>query len=114
MQILIAFVVMGLIGLVAVVLAAGAALIKFMPLLVVVLVVIGAVRFWERRGDNPVAPPPAPPRPPAISRPAPPAPLIPPRPTGWVMVPVWMDPSGRPHRHPVIDAEVISEDQHHG
>lgn len=114
MQILIAFVVMGLIGLVAVVLAAAAALIKFAPLLVGVLVVIGAVRWWERRGHSPVAPPPAPAHPQTLPRPAPPAPPMPPRPTGWVMVPVWMDPSGRPHRHPVIDAEVISEDQHHG
>ena len=88
MQILIAFVVMGLIGVMAVVLVAAAALIKFLPLLIVVLMVVGAVRWWERRRTRPL--PATPPRPPAISRPTPLPQLMLPRPDGWVVVPVWL------------------------
>jgi uncharacterized iron-regulated membrane protein len=112
MQILIAFVVMGLIGVAAVVLVAAAALIRLWSLLVVVLVVVGAVRWWGRRGHTRT--PPSPPRPHATPRPAPsPWPTMP-RTGGWVLVPVWMDPSGRPQRRPDIDAEVISVEQHDG
>ena len=56
MQILIAFVVMGLIGVFAVVLAASAALVQCLPLVIVVLAVVGAVRWWERR-SHPRNPP---------------------------------------------------------
>jgi hypothetical protein len=115
MQILIAFVVMGLIGAVAVVLAATAALIRVAPLLIAVVVMVGAVRCWERRRlarRGPRAP--APPRPPAVPAPAPPAARFLSRPSGWVLVPVWIDPAGRAHRRPVIDAEVISVEEHHG
>src|ERR1700677_3033989 len=101
MQILIAFVVMGLIGAVAVVLAATAALIRVAPLLIAVVVMVGAVRCWERR--RLAVPAPAPPAAPFLSRPS-----------GWVFVPVWIDPAGRAHRRPVIDAEVISVEEHHG
>jgi len=113
MQILIAVVVMGLIGAVAVVLTATAALVRVAPLLITVVVVVGAVRWWERRPPRPGPRAPAPPRPPAVSAPvAQPASSW--RPGGWVLVPVWVDSRGRAHRHPVIDAEVISTEGHHG
>ena len=115
MQILIAFVVMGLIGVFAVVLAASAALIQCLPLVIVVLAVVGAVRWWERRSHprNPPLPS-TPPRVPAVSRPEPPPRPALPRPDGWVVVPVWLDRSGGVRRRPVIDAEVISVDEDHG
>lgn len=114
MQVLIALVMMGLIGVVAVVLVAAAALVRLLPLLIVVLVVVGAVRWFERPGRRRPAPcPPAPPRPIAAPRPVPPPWPPMPRPDGWVMVPVWI-PHGRAQHHPVIDAEVISVDEHHG
>ena len=67
MQVLIGFVMMGLIGVLAVLLTAAAALIQFLPLLAVVLAVLGAPRWWERRGHHRRA------RFPASRRPAPPA-----------------------------------------
>lgn len=114
MRILIAVLCMAMIGTVAVVLAAVQALITLAPLLIAALIVVGAVRFWERRGRAPVSAQPAPTHPAAIPRPLPAAPRVLPRPGGWVLVPVWMDSNGRPQRHPVIDAEVISEADHHG
>jgi hypothetical protein len=108
MQVLIAFVMMGLIGVAAVVLTAAAALIQFLPLLAVVLAVLGALRWWERRGHHRRV------RFPASGRPAPPSPPIPPRLGGWLMVPVWVDPGGRAQRSPVIDGEVISVEEHDG
>ena len=113
MQILIAIVVMSVIGAVAVVLAATAALIRVAPLLITALVVVGAVRWSERRPPRPGPRPPAPPRAPGVS-----APVAQParswRPGGWVLVPVWVDSRGQAHRHPVIDAEVRSTEEHHG
>jgi hypothetical protein len=106
MQVLIAFVIMGLIGVVAVVLVAAAALVRLLPLLIVVLVVVGAVRWWERSGRGPA-------RQAAIPPPAPPPWPTMPRPDGWVMVPLWI-PQGRGQHHPVIDAEVINVDEQHG
>jgi hypothetical protein len=108
MQVLIALVMMGLIGVLAVVLTAAAALIQFLPLLAVVLTVLGALRWGERRSHRRRA------RPPASRRPAPPPPPIPQRLGRWVMVPVWVDPGGRAHHRPVIDAEVISAEDHDG
>jgi hypothetical protein len=110
MQILIALVVMGLIGVLAVVLIAASALIRSLPLLIVVLVVVGAVRWWERCTHRGAAPAP----PPTIAGPVPPPRSMLPRPDGWVLVPVWLDPHSRPQRRPVIDAEVISVDEHDG
>jgi uncharacterized iron-regulated membrane protein len=109
-QILIAFVIMGLIGVLAVVLIAAAVLIRLVPLLILVLVVVGAVRWWERRTHRRAAPP----LPPTIAAPVPPPRPTLPRPDGWVLVPVWVDPYGRPQRRPVIDAEVISVVEHDG
>jgi hypothetical protein len=114
MQILIAFVIMGLIGTLAVALIAAATLIRLLPVLIVVLVVVGAVRWWERRGDRQAPCRPAPPRPITAPRSAPPPWPTMPRPDAWVLVPVWMAPRGRGPHHPVIDAEVISVDEHHG
>jgi hypothetical protein len=115
MQILTAFVIMGLIGAVAVVLVAAAALVRLLPLLIVVLVVVRALRWWGRRGHRRRAPsPPTPPRPITAPGSAPPPWPTMPRPDGWVMVPMWLDPHGRGQHHRVIDAEVISVDEHHG
>jgi hypothetical protein len=113
MQILIAFVVIGVIGVFAVVLVASAALIQCLPLLIVVLAVVGALRLWERRShprNTPWPPTPAA-RPRAIPPPAPPPRPTLPRPDGWALVPVWLNPAAR-QQHPVIDAEVISEQDH--
>jgi hypothetical protein len=112
MKVLLSFLLMGVIALFAAVLVAVQALIKLLPLLVAALLVVAAVRFWERRRRGPGVAPPAAPQPPAL-RPAapPPQPLRSPPVGGWVLVPVWMDAAGRPQlRRPVIDAEVISED----
>jgi hypothetical protein len=76
MQVLIGFVIMGLIGVLAVVLTAAAALIQFLPLLAVALAVLGALRWWERGSHHRRA------RFPAVPRPAPPSPPIPPRLSG--------------------------------
>lgn len=119
MRLLIAVVGMAVIGALAVVLVAVAAVIRLLPLIVAALLVLAAVRWSERRRRVPVAaPPPAPPGPSAFGG-APTARTIPQHPSGWVMVPVWMVPAeahaqGRRRRHPVIDAEVISEDDQDG
>ena len=99
MQVLIGFVMMGLIGVLAVVLTAAVALIQFLPLLAVVLAVLGALRWWERRSHR--------------RRARPPPPMLP-RPDGWVVVPVWLDRGGGVRRRPVVDAEVISVEEDHG
>jgi hypothetical protein len=113
MRILVGFVFMGMIALVAVVLAAVQLLIKLLPLLVIALLAVGAVRLWEHRRAPGVGRPAAP-QPPVIRRPAPQSPPLRPRRAGrWVMVPVWMDAGGPRQRHPVIDAEVIGEDGEH-
>jgi len=115
MQIVIAVVVMGVIGLVAVVLVAAATLIRLLPLLMLVLMVVGAVRWWERRAGRRAGPyAPAPPRSSAIPRPAAPPPPTVRYPDGWLMVPLWIDPRGRAQRRPVMDAEVISVQDHDG
>jgi hypothetical protein len=74
MQILIAFVVMAMIGMFTVVLVASAALIQCLPLLIVVLAVVGSLRWWKRRSHprNPPWPPTLAARPRAIPPPAPP------------------------------------------
>lgn len=106
MQVLIAFIIMGLIGVFAVVLTVAAALIKLLPFLAVTLVLLGALRWWERRRR--------PARQPVSARLAPPPPPIPPRLAGWMTVPVWVKPGGRPNRRPAIDVEVISVEEHDG
>jgi hypothetical protein len=110
MKVLLSFLVMGVIALFAVVLVVVQTLIKLLPLLVAALLVVVAVRVWERRRRGPgVVPPVAP----LALRPAanPTQPLRPAPVGGWVLVPVWMDRAGRPQPHrPVIDAEVINED----
>ena len=53
MRILVGFVFMGMIALVAVVLAAVQLLIKLLPLLVTALLVVVAVRLWEQRRRAP-------------------------------------------------------------
>jgi hypothetical protein len=111
MKILMGFLCMGMLAMAAVVLVAVQALIKLLPLLVAALLVVIAVRFWERRRHASGVAPPAPPHPPALRRPATPAQPVRPRPVGgWVMVPVWMPAAGQPQRRPFIDAEVISSE----
>ena len=53
MRILVGFVCMGMIALVAVVLAAVQLLIKLLPLLVIALLVVVVVRLWEQRRRAP-------------------------------------------------------------
>lgn len=114
MRILVGFVCMGMITLVAVFLAAVQLLIKLLPVLVAALLVVAAVRLWERHRRGPGVGRASAPQPPLIRRPAPQSqPLRPRRAGRWVMVPVWMDAGGPSQRHPVIDAEVIGEDGEH-
>jgi hypothetical protein len=115
MQILIAVIVMGLIATVAVVLAAGATISRLAPLLIAVLVVVGVVRSLQRRRKPRPAPPPLP----GVIRPAPPQPVAPirptmPRPDGWMLVPMWWLPAQPVHRPPVLDADIISVEEHRG
>jgi hypothetical protein len=111
MQILIALIVMGVIGTVATILVATAALIQLAPLLIVALAVVGAVRTLQRRHHRPLPAPPSAVRP---GRPRPTPPTLPP-PDGWVLVAVWGRPEDRvQHRPPVVDADVISVEEHHG
>jgi hypothetical protein len=106
-----AFLCMGVITAIAVVLAAVQLLIALLPLLVVAGLVVVAVRAGERRRRlsgvvaPPVAQPPAIRQPPQTqTRPLPPQPL-----GGWVLVPVWMDAAGQRQLHRrVIDGEVIT------
>ena len=101
MRILSAFLCMGMICAVAVVVVAVQAVIRLLPLIIAAVLVLGAVRWWQQR------------RAPAMPELVPPAQAIPQHPVGWVMVPVWRAPGGQPQAHPVIDGEVISEDGDH-
>jgi hypothetical protein len=110
MQIVIALIVMGVIGAVATILVATAALIQLAPLLIGALVVVGAVRRLQRGRARPL------PAPPSVLRPGRPrsAPMLP-CPDGWVLVAVWGCPECRvQHRPPVVDADVISVEDHRG
>ena len=113
MQLLIAVVVMGSIGVFAVVLTAAAALIQVLPVLAVVLIFLGALRWWELR-RRPAAPRSTAACPPAFPPVAPPPPPVPPRLAGWMMVPVWVDLGARTPRRPAIDVEVLSVEEHDG
>jgi hypothetical protein len=113
MRILAAFICMSLIGVVATVLAVISALIQMLPVILAVLAVFGALRWWTRRaagraGVDVNAGPPAVIVPPAVQ----PCPIAP-RPAGWVLMPVWMPASDHAERHRYIDAEIIGEDNHH-
>jgi hypothetical protein len=111
MQILIALVVMSVIGTVATLLIATAALIQLAPLLIAALVVAGAVRRLQRRRGRPL------PAPPSVLRRARPrsSPPTLPCPDGWLLIGVWERPENRgPHRPPVVDAEIISVEDHRG
>jgi hypothetical protein len=113
MQILIALIVMGVIATVATILVATAALIQLAPLLIAALAVVGALRTLQRRHHRQF------PAPPGVLRRALPRPLTPtlpalPCPDGWVLVAVWGRPEHCVHRPPVVDAEVISVEEHHG
>jgi hypothetical protein len=109
MQILIALVVMGVIGTVATLLVATAALIQLAPLLIVALVVVGAVRSLQRGRARRL------PAPPSVLRPGRPRSSPPslPCPDGWVLVAVWGRPEYRAqHRPPVVHADIISVEDH--
>jgi len=113
MRILAAFICMSLIGVVATVLAMISALIQMLPVILAVLAVFCALRWWTRRaagraGVDVNAGPPAVRVPPAVQ----PRPIAP-RPAGWVLMPVWMPASDHAERHRYIDAEIIGEDNHH-
>jgi hypothetical protein len=112
MQNLIAFVVMGLIAAVATLLVAISALIKLAPLLIAVGIVVGALRWLRRRRSRPAPLPPGT-MPVGSLRPVAPV-LLPPRPDGWVLMPMWWHPEHRVHRSTVLDAEIISVDEHRG
>jgi hypothetical protein len=118
MRILFAFLVMGMVATFVVVLVAVQTLISLLPLLIAALLVVGAVRFWEKGRGVPVPAPPAPSRQPARTRPAAQARAIPPQPVAWLMVPVWPDwtiPGPTQQPPPVVvDAEVIDEAEHRG
>jgi hypothetical protein len=113
MQILIAVIVMGVIATVATALVAAAALLQLAPLVVAALVVLGVVHRWQRRRPLRPAPSPLSVSPPTAVRPAARARPVPPRPDGWVLVPMWWLPEHRTPR-PVVDAEVISVEENHG
>jgi hypothetical protein len=110
---------------------------KLLPLLIPALLVVVAVRYWERRrrptGAAVVAPTAVVEVPAAAAfgshRPnnldtmrshlaGPPYRYAEARvdgiPDGWVMVPVWRGSATDQQQHTVIDAEVISEDDHRG
>lgn len=119
MRILIALVCMGFIGAAATVLAVVQVLVRTWPMLILVLGIVVAVRLRDRRrrGQRGAAARSALPAPTveAARRPVQVSPPLPPRPAGWVLVPVWMDtPGHQPQRHPVIDGEVITGDSRHG
>lgn len=116
MRILIAFVCMGFVGTVASALAFAQVLARTWPLAVVVVGIIVAVRWHDRR-RRAIAPPQALPAPIAntSSRPLQSGQPVAPRPAAWVLVPVWMDPLDRQApRHRVVDADVIPGDGRHG
>lgn len=113
MQILIAVLVMGVIGVVATVLVAAAALVRLAPLLIVALVVAVVVRTIQRRGLRRLTASPPGAGPPPLPRLAPRTWPMPPRSDGWVLVPMWWLPERHLHR-PIIDADVISVEEHDG
>jgi hypothetical protein len=110
MQILIALIVMGVVGTAATILVATAAVIQLAPLLVASLVVVGVLRRWQRRRHRPRPAPRGDLRP-ALPWPSPP---VSPCPDGWVLVAVWGRPECRVHRPPVVDADILSVEEHHG
>lgn len=108
-----AFVCMATVGAAAVMLVVAEALASLLPLLIAALLVFAAARWWDRRRVSSGAKT-APAHPHIVPQLASPRPRTPSPPGGWVTVPMWRDHRGRVHRHPVIDAEVISEVDHHG
>lgn len=108
MQTLIALTVMGLIGAVASILAAASALIGMAPLLIVALIAVGVLRR-RRRGPRPCGV-----MAPVLPRPAPAPHPMPVCPDGWLLFPIWRRPEDPAPRSAVLDAEIISIDEHHG
>jgi hypothetical protein len=114
MRIIAAFLVMGLLGFIAFVLAVVSALIQLLPFIAVALIVALLIRIGRKRPAH---------RGKAVSRaPAPRAPIAP-RPGqpqravnggGWVLVPMWIPGTPQSPAHPrVLDAEVIDQDGRH-
>jgi hypothetical protein len=137
MRFLITLLCMGAVVMAAVVFALVDVVMKLLPLLIAALVAVVAVRSWERRRHR--APATAGARSAVVNVPGeaafaahPPTTLDTPRshlatgayrhagvsvpdaPDGWVMVPVWRGSAPHRQQHTVIDAEVISEDEHRG
>jgi hypothetical protein len=132
MRFLITLLCMGTVVMVAAVLVLIDVFIKLLPLLIAALVVVVAVRSWERRRHRAPAAAVAPSA--VVNVPGeaafaaqPPNTLdtmrshlatppyrhagvsVPGIPDGWVMVPVWRGPVPHRQQYTVIDAEVISE-----
>lgn len=116
MRIIFAFIVMGAIGFVAVVLEAISVLIQMLPFIVAALVIAGLIRAVQRqraRGQTAVGRAVAPARAPqAVSAPARRSPAG--ASGGWVLMPVWVPGAPGPRPSPdYIDGEVISWDGEH-
>jgi len=112
MRILVAFMCMSMIAFVATVLAVVSALIQMLPVILIGAAVL--VVLWCRRRAAPAASNRSGPATPAViaARPAEPRPLNE-RPAGWMLVPMWTPPANVHEHHHYIDAEIISEDDHH-
>jgi hypothetical protein len=137
MRFLFALLCMGTVVMVAAVVVVIDVLMKLLPLLICALLVVIAVRYLERRrrpGLATVTPSSAvidAPRPTGFASPNPGTlntmrnhlassghryadVCSPSLADGWVMVPVWRGSGLHQQQHNIIDAEVISEDDHRG